>query len=127
MKTALQRETRATGDVTKAERQFIAPDVDIRETRDGYILTAEMPGVNKSTLEVTLEGHELTLVGHRQRQNLEAEVLFRESPFADYRRVFELDPSIDASKIAAHMEQGLLTLHLPKAETVKPRKITVAD
>jgi HSP20 family protein len=44
-----------------------------------------------------------------------------------YRRVFELDPAIDTSKIPAKMEQGVLTLTLPKSEQVKPRKITISE
>ena len=52
---------------------------------------------------------------------------FRERSVADYRRVFELDPAIDTNKISAKMEQGMLTLTLPKSEQVKPRKITVSD
>ncbi|HEY2341431.1 MAG TPA: Hsp20/alpha crystallin family protein, partial [Chthoniobacteraceae bacterium] len=55
------------------------------------------------------------------------QLLYRESRTWDYRRAFELDPSIDASKISAKMEQGVLRLHLPKAESVKPRKIAVTD
>ena len=52
---------------------------------------------------------------------------FRERSAADYRRVSEFDPAIDTSKISAKMEQGMLTLALPKSERVKPRKITVSD
>jgi HSP20 family protein len=51
--------------------------------------------------------------------------LYRESQTADFRRVFELDPSIESGKINARIEEGILTLTLPKAEKVKPRKITV--
>ena len=51
--------------------------------------------------------------------------LFRERALADYRRVFELDPAIDTAKISAKMDQGVLSLALPKSERVKPRKITV--
>jgi HSP20 family protein len=51
--------------------------------------------------------------------------LFRESNTADYRRVFELDPAIDTSKVSAKIEQGVLTVTLPKSERVKPRKIKV--
>ena len=51
--------------------------------------------------------------------------LHRESRGNDYRRVFEIDPSIDATKISAKIDQGVLTLHLPKTEAVKPRKIVV--
>jgi HSP20 family protein len=53
-------------------------------------------------------------------------LVHRESRSENFRRVFELDPSIDTSKISAHIEQGILTLRLPKAEQVKPRKITVS-
>ena len=84
-----------------------------------------MPGVSKEGLEITLEGNEITIVGHRRTRWCTGSPLFRERALADYRRVFELDPAIDTAKIAAKMDQGVLTLTLPKSERVKPRKITV--
>jgi len=113
-------------DVARPEPNYVAPDVDIQETKDEYMLEADMPGVGKQGLEVLLEGNELTLVGHRQRPS-EGEVLHRESNDWDYRRTFILDPMVDTAKIRATIEQGLLRVHLPKAERVKPRKITVTD
>jgi HSP20 family protein len=106
-------------------QEYVSPGVNIFETADGYVLEAEMPGVAKEGLELTLEGSEITIVGHRKPFTTNAQPLFRESRQADYRRVFELDPAIDTAKISAHMEQGILTLSLPKSERVKPRKITV--
>jgi HSP20 family protein len=53
--------------------------------------------------------------------------VYRETRGFDYRRAFEIDPSIDTAKITAKIDQGVLTLTLPKAESVKPRKITVTD
>jgi HSP20 family protein len=108
-----------------AERPFVAPDVNIYETSEGYVLQAEMPGVTKEGLEVTLEGSTLTFIGRRGDDALPGDVLYRESRAANYRRVFELDPAIDTSKITAEVRQGLLTLTLPKAERVKPRKIEI--
>ena len=124
MKATTQKtqETRPNND---RPAQFLSPEVNIFETGDGYILEAEMPGVNKEGLEITLEGNEITIVGHRHSEPVLGEPVFRESSPADYRRVFELDPAIDTSKAAAKMEQGVLTLTLPKSERVKPRKITV--
>ena len=104
---------------------FIAPEVNISETRDGYVLEAEMPGVNKEGLEITLEGTEVTIVGRREKGKAPGEPLFRESRDQDFRRVFELDPVIDTGKISARMDQGILTLTLPKSERVKPRKISI--
>ena len=118
--TEKEKATRAV-----AERPFVAPDVNIYETDDGYVLQAEMPGVTKQGLEIMLEGNTLTFVGRRDEQATEGNVLYRESRGANYRRVFELDPAIDSTKISAEMRQGVLTLTLPKAERVKPRKIQI--
>ena len=106
---------------------YTSPTVNLSESKDAYLLEAEMPGVNKDGLEVLLEANELTVVGHRQPENINAELLYRESKPRDFRRVFVLDPSIDTKKISAQIDQGVLKLSLPKAERVKPRKIEVAD
>jgi HSP20 family protein len=105
---------------------YAAPLANIRETADGYLLEAEMPGVAKDGLEVTVENGELLIVGRRTAETGPGRSVYRESRGFDYRRVFELDPSIDAGKITAKIEQGVLRLHLPKAESVKPRKIAVS-
>jgi HSP20 family protein len=127
MKGAVQKEVRqnANSDVTGQRREFIAPEVNIFENHDGYVVEAEMPGVNKDGLEITLEGNELTIHGRRHVESLGGDALLCECPRADYRRVFELDPAIDTSRVSARMDQGILTLTLPKSEQVKPRKIKV--
>src|SRR6516225_1907387 len=126
MSTATQNESRAQTNEHRPQRQeFVAPDVNIFETKDGYVLEAELPGVNKDGLEITVENNELTIVGHRAQETAPGEPLFRERNNWDFRRVFELDPAIDTAKVSAHMEQGVLTLTLPTSERVKPRKITV--
>ena len=106
-------------------RGWIQPQVNIVENQEGYVLEAEMPGVNKSGLEVLLEGNELTTVARRSWCPEGAECVYRESYDRDYRRSFELDPAIDTARISARMDDGVLHLELPKAERVKPRKITV--
>jgi HSP20 family protein len=109
-----------------AERAYVAPEVNIYETPEGYVIEAEMPGVSKDAIEVTLENNTLTFVGHRKEERVSGNALYRESRQADYRRSFELDPAVDSAKIAAEMRQGVLTLTLPKAERVKPRKIKIS-
>lgn len=121
--------------VTKPERtretaapteSFLGPAVDIHETKEAYVLEADMPGVGKDGLEVVLEGNELTITGRRPGQR-DGEVLHRESVSGDYRRTFVLDPVIDTAKIQARMDDGVLRLVLPKAEAVLPRRIAVTD
>jgi HSP20 family protein len=105
---------------------FVRPLANITETPDGFVVEAELPGVSKGGLEVTVENGELVIVGRRSTAVPSGQQIYRETRLADYRRVFELDPSIDAAKITAHLESGLLKLVLPKAESVKPRKIEIA-
>jgi len=126
MNTTVQRDNPAAN-VRPTREEYAVPEVNIFETKDGYVLEAEMPGVNKDGLEITLDGNEITITGRRGAETVSGEPVFRERRLADYRRVFELDPAIDTAKIAARLEQGVLTLSLPKSERVKPRKITVSE
>jgi len=107
------------------EREFVTPNVNILETKDGYVLEAEMPGVNKEGLAVNLEGNVLTLEGRRSTPPATGNLVYRESRDVSFRRVFELDTDVAAERITARIEQGVLTVQLPKAEQVKPRKIDV--
>jgi HSP20 family protein len=113
------------GTQTKQRSGWLQPAVNIIETKDGYHMEAEMPGVGKDGLEVLLEGNELTIVGERSHDTEDRQLLYRESFDQDYRRSFELDPTIDTKRISARMENGMLHLELPKAEEVKPRKIAI--
>ena len=105
--------------------EYATPPANILESKDGYVLEAEMPGVSKDGLEVTVENGELTIVGRRTAAQPNGREVYRESRHFDFRRSFELDPSNDTTKITANIDQGVLTLHLPKAEAVIPRKIAV--
>jgi HSP20 family protein len=105
--------------------EYFTPTVDLHQDADGYTLEVEMPGVNTQGVEITVEDGKLILGGHRSAAGKFGRSVYSERKAGEYRRVFDLDPSIDTSKISARMEQGLLTVHLPKVEAVKPRKITV--
>jgi len=104
---------------------FVTPLASIQEMPEGYLLEVEMPGVTKDGLEITIENGELTLVGHYVAPEVPGREIFRETRRVDYRRVFELDPSIDVEHVEAKIDQGLLKLQLSKAESVKPRRIEV--
>jgi HSP20 family protein len=110
----------------RAQEQFICPAATVLESADGYSLDVEMPGVSKESLEMWVENNELTILGRRSMPTVEGTLLHRESRPENFRRTFELDPSIDAEKISAKIEQGVVRLTLPKAEQVKPRKIAVS-
>ena len=117
------RENR-NGERTQRE-QFIAPVSSVIEDTDRYTLRVEMPGVNKEGLEIAVENNELTILGRRSLPGGDGTLIHRESRSENFRRTFELDPSIDTGKISAKIDQGVVTLTLPKAEQVRPRKIKV--
>jgi HSP20 family protein len=105
---------------------FVTPPANIFGTENEYVLEVEMPGVDKSGLEVTVEGNELTIIGRRKAETAQGELFYSEMPQADFRRVFELGPDVDTGRINAQMEQGVLKLRLPKSEKAKPRKIQIS-
>ena len=126
MTTNLVRENNGRAAGRRELEKFITPPASVGETADGYLLELEMPGVNKDGLEISIENNELSITGRRSNPVIDGTLVHRESRPHNYRRSFEIDPSIDNAKIAAHMHQGVVTLTLPKAEEVKPRKITVS-
>src|SRR5690242_21857634 len=104
MNATLQKDSRANNE---RNATFVSPNVNIFETKDGYVLEAEMPGVNKEGLEITLENNELTIVGRRSDDVGQGKALFRERQLVDFRRTFELDPAIDTAKVSARIDQGV--------------------
>jgi len=127
MSQTLPQTEKRSAQTAESRVSYLTPLSNILETQDGYVLEAEMPGVSKDGLEITVDNGELVIQGHRNSAVKAGQPLYRESRNLDYRRVFELDPSIDTTKIHAKMEQGVLRLTLPKAESVKPRKIQVTE
>ena len=108
------------------KEQFVAPSASMLEEGDGYVLQVEMPGVNKEGLEISIENNELTIIGRRSLPTVEGTLIHHESRRENYRRTFELDPSINSDKISAKVDHGVVTLTLPKAEHVRARKISVS-
>jgi HSP20 family protein len=127
MKTTVENEAAQARARKNDDGNWLLPPVNVYELQEAYVIEAEMPGVARDGLEVTLEDHTLTLAGRRGLNAPPGAALHVESKPAGFRRVFEVDPAIDAGKISARLEQGLLTVHLPKAERLQPRRITVND
>jgi HSP20 family protein len=113
-----------TPELTRGTATF-TPRVDIIETAEELLLYADLPGVKPDDVDVRFENGELILLGRCNPRYNPADFLFNEYEVGDFYRVFTLNESIDADKISAEVKQGVLTVHLPKSEAVKPRKITV--
>ena len=109
-----------------APEQYQNLRVDIQEQAEGYQVVAELPGVKKSDLKITVEKGVLTIQGKRSESVGEtARVLYSEILTGPFKRTFVLPRDVDASKLEAELSAGLLTLTLPKAEKALPREISV--
>jgi HSP20 family protein len=102
------------------------PAVNLCETEEAYVLTAELPGLAPEDLEISLEGSTVTLRGERKAAPEEGASLHRqERPAGAFRRAFDLPVPIDGDKVEALHRNGVLTLRLPKAPEHRPRQIAV--
>ena len=111
---------------TVSRVEYVTPRVNLHQDAEGYTLEVEMPGVGKDGVEITAGDGKLVIVGHRGAAENPGKVLYRERNARAFRRVFDLDPSIDTGAISASVDQGLLTVQLRKSESAKPRKIAVS-
>ena len=125
MQVSKKKEVQQAGEPTKAGRQFL-PAVDIFETDEAVTVLAEMPGVEKTGVDIKLEDDVLTIQGNRKEEvGANEVVLLKEYESGNYLRKFTVSEMIDQNKIEATMQDGILTLKLPKVEPAKPRKIEV--
>jgi HSP20 family protein len=124
--TALQKNEGnglATSEVTRG--LTYTPRVDILENEDELLLFADLPGVKEGDVDIRFENGELTLHARRASAPIPAEAWRWESPAGDSFRSFRITERVNAAKIWAELKNGVLTLHLPKVEAAKPRKIAV--
>ena len=111
---------------TRSRRVFI-PQADIFETEKEIILTMDIPGANDKSVDITLEKNVLTIDAYIEPVQTEGYTMtYAEYEEGDYQRSFRLSDEIDRDNIKAVVNNGVLRLHLPKAESARTKKITVA-
>lgn len=103
------------------------PPVDIQETAEAFRLTAELPGLSKEDINITLENNVLRLTGERKfEKDAKKEGYHRiERTYGAFSRAFTLPSQVSHDKVEAAFENGVLTITVPKAEQAKPRKIAI--
>ena len=108
------------------ERGFM-PDFEVKETKDGYLFKADLPGVKDSDLDISISGNVLTISGKRDsEERQEGETFYAyERNFGAFTRSFTLPEAADADHVRADLKDGVLTLLLPKKPEMQPRKITI--
>jgi HSP20 family protein len=120
---------KAAQEITPAEATrggvYFTPRVDIYETVEELLFCCDLPGVKPADVELRFENGELSLYGKVYPRPQPAAYLLEEYGIGDFYRSFSVNTEVNADKIAADYKHGVLTIHLPKAEKVKPKRITV--
>lgn len=105
---------------------YYRPNVDILEHAEELVVLADVPGAMGEHIDVDFEDGTLTIHARvKPRQDENTRYLVQEYGVGDYYRTFRVSEAIDVAKVSADYADGVLTLHLPKAESTKPRKIAV--
>ena len=120
--TKLTQNAQATGEKIE-QRPVVAPAVDVFENESELLVVADLPGVSQDKMSIHFEKGRLTIEGKRAAPAYRASL--GEIEAADFRRTFLVPQGIDAEHIAAELSQGVLSIHLPKHASVKPRRIEV--
>ena len=122
--TASEGREATRGEATR-DSKFFAPRVDIYETDAELLLFADLPGVDPENVDLRYERGELILQGKMPARSHPGRLVLAEYEDGDFYRVFQIHESIDASKIEAEYKNGVLVVHLPKQEAVKPRQVQI--
>lgn len=104
------------------------PWFDVKETRDSYVLAADLPGIREEDLDISLTGNQLVVSGKRECEECAENEQYhlRERSYGRFSRSFSLPDGIDAEQVKAHLKEGVLTLTIGKKPEVQPRRIQVS-
>ncbi len=121
-----KQEVEETGAERTRDRLAFVPRADIYETEEAMIVVADMPGVDETTLDITLEDNVLSIEGYVEPTQPEGYSLaYAEYRVGDYQRAFTLSDQIDRDGIEAVIKDGVLRLYLPKVTEARKRKIDI--
>ncbi len=107
--------------------EVFVPSVEVKETADGYLVKADLPGVKMEDVKVTLSANVLRIEGHRHEEKREEKDRYHltERSYGSFARAFALPDGTDADAVAAEMKDGVLVITIPKRAEEKPRQIPI--
>ena len=123
----LFRETQGNSQDETLTSSSFAPAVDVYEDEHNVTLKIEVPGIDEKDIDVRIENNTLTVHGERKIEKEEKEENYRrvERQYGSFTRTFNLPPTVDAEKVQADYDKGVLKITLPKKAEAKPKQIKV--
>jgi HSP20 family protein len=116
-----------SGDIKKSIDAGVFPQVNLTEDTNQFYLRAELPGLKNDAIDIQATGKTIAISGERKIPEEDAKAHYhrREREAGKFSRILTMPTEIDADRIEAKLENGILTIKIPKAETVKPRQIAI--
>jgi HSP20 family protein len=110
-----------------AEERTFLPSFEVKETKDGYLFKADLPGVKEEDIDISLTGNRLTVSGKRESEEGESGETYYtyERSYGSFSRSFTLPEGIDADHVKADLKEGVLSLLLPKKPELQPKKVSL--
>jgi HSP20 family protein len=117
------------GGLVQPSGGMFAPDIEVKETKDGYLLTADLPGVGEQDLEVSVTGNRLTVGGKREEEERREDDRYfaYERSYGSFSRSFVLPEGADMASVKAELKDGVLTIKIPKRAEVQPKRIQIGQ
>jgi HSP20 family protein len=118
----------APGENAESGLSYWGPSVDISENDDEILLEAEVPGMNRDDIKITIQDNVLTLKGEKKQQAEKKGTNYHriERSYGSFERSFSLPTSVQADQVKANYQNGILHVKLPKSEEAKPKEISVS-
>ena len=106
-----------------------SPRIDLKETAEGYVVTAEVPGLDPKAIEITLKDKTLTLKGEKTREEKQEEETLHvlERSYGSFQRTFTFPVPIEGDSVEARSQNGILSISIKKTPEVRPRRIEISD
>ncbi len=113
--------------VPRLRERMFSPDIEIKETKDNFVLEADVPGLKEENLDIDISGQRLTISGHREEKKEEEEerCYTYERSYGSFSRSMVLPEGVDVNQITADLKDGVLRVVVPKREGEKAKKITI--
>ena len=127
MRDVLGWEFRDAAPAFGAEQRAFSPKFDVKETKEGYVFRADLPGVDEKNLDISLTGNLLTISGRREEEKREESDTYyaSERSHGSFSRAFTLPEGTDGDHVTADLKNGVLVLTIPKKPEVQPKKISI--
>ena len=130
---SLRREMERLFDTFISERRFErdftwAPAIEVKELPEKFVLKVELPGVKREDIKLEVSDNVLTISGERKEEKEEKDAQYyrREIVYGSFSRSIQLPPNVDPEKISAKLENGVLTVDIPKTEKAKAKEIPIS-